>query len=136
MGRVAIGKIVGLILGALIFFGSPALGLELSTHFGLGLWLFYIILGALIGLIGIVDHHPIFKFKMPFWLRGAVMGIFMHLMLVLLCYHQMMAVMELDLVQSMGIQSPFWILIDGAILGILIDWTATRHAGDGPLPLN
>ncbi|HEY5713994.1 MAG TPA: hypothetical protein VIT68_01455 [Candidatus Gracilibacteria bacterium] len=130
-GRVAVGKIIGLLVGLLIFFGAPSMGLELSTRFALGLILFYVMLGAFVGLMGVMDHHPIFKFKMPYWLRGIIIGVGMHLMLVLLAYDQMSLIMQLKIVQSMGFSSPFWVLIDGAVLGFLMEFIVTRHCGEG-----
>ena len=118
-----------------MFFLIPALGVDVSLEFRWGLLLFYTFFGVFVGFFGLLDKHPLLDFKMPFWFRGILMGVFMHLLLILLAYDQMNAFMAMDMVQSMGLISPYWALIDGAILGFLMDFVATKHAGEGNLPL-
>ncbi len=131
--RIIIGKSIGFVVGGLVFFLFPMFGIALDMKFGLGLWLFYILMGVLTGLMGIMDHHPMFKFKMPFWFRGIVIGLSMHLMLILVTYDQMAALtVAFDV---FGMQAPWWCLIDGAILGLIMGWVETKFAGEGNLPL-
>jgi len=131
--RIIIGKSIGFVVGGLVFFLLPVFGIALEVKFGLGLWLFYIMMGAITALMGIMDHHPMLKFKMPFWIRGTIVGLSMHLMLVLLAYDQMAAlVIAMDF---MGMQAPWWCLIDGAILGLFMGWAETKFAGEGNIPL-
>jgi len=131
--RIIIGKTIGFVAGLLVFFLVPMLGVDLELKFGLGLILFYTILGSLIGLMGVMTQHPIFNFSLPWWLRGLVVGISMHAMLVLLTYDQIAAMA--GALNTFGMTSPWWALLDGTILGLIIAWAATRFAGEGKLPL-
>ncbi len=134
LNRIVIGKIFGFVVGGLAFFLLPVFGYAIETQFGIGLWLFYIILGVLTAFMGLMSHHPILRFPMPFWFRGAIIGFLMHLMLVLLAYEEMTAIITV-LGDIVGIQSPYWILIDGTILGILMGWIETKFGGEGDLPV-
>jgi len=134
VNRIIIGKTIGFVAGLLVFFLVPMLGANLELKFGLGLILFYTTLGVLTGFMGLMDRHPVFDFKMPWWLRGLAMGLGLHLMLILLAYDQIL-VMTHSL-NILGITSPWWALADGAILGLVMAWAETKFAGDGAhLPL-
>lgn len=131
--RLKVGVLIGFFTGGLVFFLAPLFGLVFSTALGAGLWIFYVILGLMTGFLGLFEQHPILKFPTPFWLRGMVIGVVMHLMLVLLTYDQMAEI--LHSMDFMGLQSPFWALIDGLILGVLMSWLEAKYAGEGTLPL-
>ncbi len=131
--RIIIGKTIGLVAGLSVFFIMPLLGETLDFKFGLGLILLYILLGAIIALVGMFDRHPVLNFKMPWWLKGLALGLVMHLVLVLLSYDQMaLMVQKMDI---LGMVSPWWALIDGAILGLIMSFAETKFAGEGALPL-
>lgn len=131
--RVLIGKTIGLIAGLSVFLILPLMGVSLDLKLGLGLVLFYIFTGALIGFYGMFERHPIFDFKMPWYFRGAVVGLIMHTMLVLLTYDQILALTnQMDI---LGITCPWWALIDGIILGLVMAFAETKWAGEGKLPL-
>lgn len=133
--RIGIGKTIGFVVGLIVFFTLPATGAEVSTMFLFGLWFTYIMMGAMIGLMGIMTEHPVLKFKMPFWVRGAVVGIGFHLLVVLLAYDSIAAMMDIPFIAWFGVRSPFWMLIDGAVLGIIMSYVATKVSGEGNLPL-
>jgi hypothetical protein len=133
MNRVIIGKSIGFIVGALSFFILPMIGVPLDIYFGLGLWLFYIMLGVLIAFFGVMDHHPMLKFKMPWWFRGIFMGLTMHLMLILLAFGELTFIM--DKMHTFGFNSPWWMLLDGVLLGLIMSYAETKLAGEGKLPL-
>lgn len=130
--RIIIGKSIGFIAGLLAFFILPALGVDLDLKFGLGLIVFYTILGVLTAFGGTMNHHPLFKFPLNWWLRGSIFGLIMHVMLVLIAYDQIAII-----IQSMnigGMVSPWWALLDGVILGLIMAFTETKFAGEGNIP--
>jgi len=135
LNRIKVGKFIGFLAGGIVFFGSPFFGIDLDTRFGLGLWMFYITLGAMIGFMGMYDHHPMFKFKMPFWFRGIILGVSMHLLLVLLAYDNILQMMNQMDLSSYSMESPYWALLDGAILGYIMAFFTTKYAGEGKMPL-
>lgn len=131
--RIIVGKTIGLTAGVLAVLILPVLGVELELMLSLGLVLFYVILGALTAFMGTMKHHPWLRFPMPWWFRGLFMGLIMHLMLVLLIHDQLAAMLvAMDL---WGMASPWWALIDGAILGLIMAFAETKLAGEGDLPL-
>jgi hypothetical protein len=89
------------------------------------------LMGAMIGLIGVFDRHPVFKFKMHWWLRGPALGVLFMLMYVLLSYNNLQFVMQSPLVSWTGLASPFWALLDGIWIGALMGWIETSIAGEG-----
>jgi hypothetical protein len=133
-GRILIGKSVGFLVGLLSFFFLPNLGMEHELLFRLGLWVFYALFGVTIGLAGVLTVHP-FGFRLYFWMRGAVLGTVFHLMLVLLAYDAMMSIMLHPAFAWLPLTSPFWIVLDGAILGMIMAALATKIVGEGALPV-
>ena len=59
----------------------------------------------------------------------------MHLMLVLLAYEAAAAITAHPVFAWMGLVSPFWLVLDGIILGVIIGYSATKIAGEGSLPM-
>lgn len=134
-GRIATAKTIGFVMGGVIFFLMLALGATYGTMFGLGLWLFYMLMSITIGFIGLFNQHPIFNFRMHWWMRGAVIGVAYHLMLVLIAYTEISSMFTLPAFAWTGLASPFWILLDGAILGIITAGLTTKYIGEGEMPL-
>ena len=91
-------------------------------------------MGAMIGFIGMFERHPLFpSIAMPWWLRGSSVGILFFLILVLLAKDQMAPFMSLDIVAWTGFTSPYWALIDGAILGGIMGYITIKICGEGDL---
>lgn len=134
VNRLIIGKSIGFVAGLLAFLIMPFMGATLDLKFGLGMVLLYTMVGAFIAFMGIFERHPVLKFKMPWWFTGIYMGLIMHLILILLSYDQLVLMMQqMDI---WGMVSPWWVLIDGSILGLIIAFAATKFSGEGKkLPL-
>lgn len=135
-GRIVVGKMVGLIVGVLALITFPLIPVENSVEFKIGFLLLTVTMGAMIGFVGIYKHHPLFpSIAMPWWLRGPSVGMFFFLMLVLLAKDEILPFMSLDVVAWTGLTSPYWALIDGAVLGGLMGYIATKICGEGNLPI-
>lgn len=135
-GRIFIGAIIGLIVGLLIIVSLPMFGFPLFSMFGFGTLMIFIMMGLTLGLAGIFDNHPIFGFKMQWWNRGLIVGFIFTLMYILLSYNSLEIIMQSTIVSWTGLSSPFWVLIDGIIIGLLMGYTETKVAGEGSnLPL-
>ena len=129
--RIGCAKMVGLIVGLIAFFMIPSLWPGESMWLRVGILLWYTTFGAVIGAFGIFDHHPLLKFRMTFWFRGLVFGAWMNLVITILMHDELSLLMQqLDGVFG-SFQSPFWFVIEGAVLGVVIDGIATKYAGDG-----
>ena len=135
-GRMFIGVVSGLVLGIVLILLLPVFGFPLLSTFGFGTLIMFILMGMFIGMIGMFDYHPIFGFKMRWWIRGAVAGFLFMLMYILLGYASLEVVMASTLVSWTGLSSPFWALIDGTVIGLVIGLLETKIAGEGShLPL-
>ena len=135
-GRVAIGKMIGLIVGLVCLAFLPGFGFPTLSFFGLGTLIMFVLMGTLIGFVGQFDRHPALDFAMPWWFRGSAVGFAFMLMFVLLSYGSLEFIMQSSLIAWTGLQSPFWALIDGVIIGMLMAYCETRFAGEGStLPL-
>jgi hypothetical protein len=96
-----------------------------------GILLWYTTLGAIIGVFGVFTWHPILKLPMPWWIRAPVLGAWMNFVLTFFAYDTMKDM----LVTMFGVDgfmaSPFWFSLEGAIVGLLIGYLATRFGGEG-----
>jgi hypothetical protein len=135
-GRIVIGKSIGFAIGLLIMLALPTFDMPIVSMFGLGTLLMFILMGAMTGFMGLFDRHPLFQFKLPWWIRGGAIGFVFMLMYILLTYNTFIPFMQSSLVSWTGLSSPFWALIDGTVIGMLMSFVETKFAGEGKdLPL-
>ena len=80
--RIGTAKMIGMAFGILGFILIPYFWPGESMWLRVGILLWYTTLGAMIGIMGIFDHHPMLKFSMPFWVRGPLFVAFFNLLLV------------------------------------------------------
>lgn len=129
--RVGIAKAMGLAVGLLGFFMVPVVWPGESMWLRAGVLLWYTTFGALIGVFGLFDYHPLLRFRMPFWFRGLFFGAWFNFTLTVLM-HDKFAVL---LAEAGGVlanfDSPFWIVAEGSVVGLLIDGVTTYVAGEG-----
>jgi hypothetical protein len=130
--RVVVGKSVGFAIG-LLGFGFVSLGFpDLEWGFRWGILLWYTTLGALIGIFGVVDWHPILRVPLRWWMRGLALGGWMNFVLTFFVYDTMAHVLDHMFGAGGPFGSPFWLVLEGAIVGLFIAWIATRLGGEGP----
>ena len=114
----------------------PMFDFPVLSFFGLGTLLMFILMGAMIGFVGQFDRHPMFNFAMPWYVRGSSVGFVFMLMYVLLSHGSLEVVMESTLISWTGLESPFWALLDGIFIGLIMAYTETKLCGEGnTLPL-
>ncbi len=130
--RIAIGKGVGFAVGLAGFIFLPFFVPEAGWLIRWGILLWYTTLGAIIGMFGVFTWHPILKMPMPWWVRAPFLGAWMNFVLTFFAYD----VMKEMLVAMFGpdgiLASPFWFVLEGAVVGLLIGYLATRFGGEGP----
>jgi len=129
--RIAIGKLIGLLVGLLAFVVSPLFIPEIGLRLKIGIVLWYTTFGAIIGVFGIFTTHPVLKLPMPWWFRAPLIGAWLNFVLSFFCYE----IMENLLTEMFGAESfmtsPYWFAAEGAIIGLLIGYFATRFGGEG-----
>lgn len=131
MKRIAVGKLVGFIIGLLGFFLLPYIYPETSSMLKWGVLFWYTTFGAIIAAFGVFTYHPVLKISMPWWFRGPFIGAWLNLVLTFFAYQQFEQIMLAVFGEGGVMQSPFWFVLEGAIFGWLIDYLATKCGGEG-----
>ncbi|MDD3302698.1 MAG: hypothetical protein PHN31_04005 [Candidatus Gracilibacteria bacterium] len=126
--RIIIGKAIGAIFGGIAFFVIPYIFNDVSMFLRFGVWLWYITLGAIIGIFGILTYHPYLKLSINFWFRGIFLGGWMNFVLCLFAYNSLVDMMKETVFNG---YSPFWIIVEGMIFGIITEFIATKISGEG-----
>ena len=129
--RIAVGKSIGLVFGIFGFFLLPYLNPDVSSMFQWGILLWYITLGALIGVFGVLSYHPILKLPLPWWIRSSLLGGWMNFVLVLFTYDELEKMMLYTFGANGTFTSPFWAVGDGIIAGLIMGYVATKLGGEG-----
>jgi hypothetical protein len=122
-------KMIGLVIGVIGFFVIPRVWPGTDMWFRVGFLLWYTTFGALIGVFGMINYHPLLKISMPFWFRGIVFGAWFNLVAAFLAHEQIAAF--LDGLEVVSLESPFWFVLEGAVVGLVIDGIATWFGGEG-----
>ena len=129
--RIGTGKALGFVIGLAAFFMVPVIwpGESMWLRFGVLLW--YTTFGAMIGVLGLFDFHPLLKIRLSFWFRGLVFGAWFNLLLSVLMHDKFSVLLaEMDGIMA-NFGNPFWIVAEGAVVGLLIDGITTAVAGEG-----
>jgi hypothetical protein len=130
--RIAVGKTIGFVFGLIGFLMIPYVlpGADPMLRWGFLLW--YTTLGAVIAIFGVFDRHPLLNLPMPWWIRAPLLGAWMNFVLKLLL-HDRLAEFSAALFGADGpFSSPFWFVAEGALIGAIIGYCATRAGGEGP----
>ncbi len=129
--RIAVGKIIGFGFGLIGFFSLPLLWPEGDLFLRLGILLWYTTMGAIIGVFGVFTRHPVLKLPLPWWLRAPFIGGWMNFVLVLFAYDTMAKMLTYVFGANSLLTSPFWFVAEGAIIGMVMGYFATRFGGEG-----
>lgn len=129
--RIAIGKLIGAAIGIAAFFLIPVYlpDSSVTLHWGVLLW--YITFGAVIGVFGVYTRIPVFNLSFPWWFRGAYIGAWLNFAVALLAYDYLSQLMIAFFGVDGIMTSPFWMILEGAIVGFFIDLLATKYGGEG-----
>ena len=73
---------------------------------------------------------------MPWWIRAPVLGAWMNFVLTLIAYDTLSRFMLAALGPNGVMTSPYWFVLEGAIVGLVIGFLATRFGGEGNRLLN
>ncbi len=131
MTRIAVGKLVGFIFGLLGFLYLILFLPQADQMLGWGILFWYTTMGAVIGIFGVYTRHPVLKMPMPWFLHAPAIGAWMNFVLVFFAYEKFQALMVTIFGIGSGLTSPWWFVLEGAIVGLIIGWLATRFGGEG-----
>ncbi|MDE0820670.1 MAG: hypothetical protein OSA95_06090 [Opitutales bacterium] len=129
--RVGIGKAIGFLFGLLGFIFMTYFLPDVGWMLRWGVLLWYTAVGAMIGVFGVFTYHPVLKMPWPWWLRAPLLGAVMNFILVLFAFDDIQSMMTSLFGESGILSSPFWLAAEGAIIGLVIDYLATRFGGEG-----
>ncbi len=130
--RIAIGKGVGFAVGLAGFLSLPYFVPEAGWLIRWGVLLWYTTLGAIIGMFGVFTTHPVLKLPMPWWVRAPFLGAWMNFVLTFFAYDTLKDMLVVMFGVDGALASPFWFTLEGALVGLLIGYVATRFGGEGP----
>ena len=130
--RIAIGKAIGFAIGLIGFIALPYVAPDAGWQLRWGILLWYTTLGAIIGVYGIFTRHPVLMIPMPWWFRAPVIGGWMNFVLMFFAYDQMQVILVAMFGAGSPLTSPIWFVVEGAIVGAIIGFCATRVGGEGP----
>jgi hypothetical protein len=125
--RVGVSKGLGFLLGLIGFCMLPYVwpNADLMLRWGILLW--YTTFGAIIGVFGVIDRGISFKF--PAYFSGILIGAWLNFVLVFFAYEKMSEMLRQ--LRFMEMSSPWWFVLEGALIGLLIDLVATKYGGEG-----
>jgi hypothetical protein len=130
--RIAIGKGIGFVIGLVGLIVLPYLlpGVGWMERWGFLFW--YTTVGAVIGVFGVFTWHPVLQLPMPWWIRAPALGAWFNLVLTLFIHDLLSQVLVNLFGENGAMSSPFWFVLEGALVGLLIGYFATRFGGEGP----
>ena len=129
--RVAVGKGIGFVFGLIGFISLPYFFADAGWLLRWGILLWYTTLGAVVGLVGVFDYHPVLKLPLPWWLRAPMIGAWMNFVLTFFVYDRFETMMIAMFGAESLFSSPFWFAAEGALVGLIIGYFATRFGGEG-----
>jgi hypothetical protein len=129
--RIAIGKLVGFLVGLAGFIYLQVFIPEAGVLIRWGILLWYTTVGAIIGVFGVFTWHPVLRLPMPWWFRAPLLSAWMNFVLTFFAYDQMTDIMVSVFGQDGVLESPFWFTLEGAVVGLLVGYFATRYGGEG-----
>ena len=132
MTRIIVGKAVGFVVGLVGFLTLPYFSPDADLLLRLGVLLWYTTVGAIIGMFGVYTIHPVLKLPMPWWLRATVLGAWMNFVLTFFAYERMQEILRSTFGAETWLASPFWFVLEGALVGLFIGYLTTRIGGEGP----
>jgi len=132
--RIAIGKAIGFVIVLAGFIALPYLAPDTGWQLRWGILFWYTTVGAVIGVFGVFTRHPVLMIPMPRWFRAPVIGGWMNFVLMFFAYDQMRVVLIAIFGVGSPLTLPLWFVLEGAVVGTVIGFCATRAGGEGPDP--
>ncbi|MDH5434059.1 MAG: hypothetical protein OEY19_08945 [Gammaproteobacteria bacterium] len=129
--RIAIGKLIGFFFGLLGFIFLPYFYPEAGWLLRWGILFWYTTVGAVIGIFGVLTYHPVLKLPFPWWFRAPILGAWMNFVLTFFAFDTMQAILHNMFGEDGFMTSPFWFVAEGAIIGLIIGYFATKFGGEG-----
>ena len=129
--RIAVGKAIGLGFGLAAFVLVPVWVPDADPLLLWGVLFWYMTVGAVIGMAGVLDRHPALDLPLGWYLRAPIIGAWMNLNLVLIA-HEPLIELTAAFVPGATVATVFTVaLVEGAAIGWLIGAVASMVGGEG-----
>lgn len=129
--RLAVAKMVGLVIGLIGFLLIPILTPQAPMPARWGVLLWYPTMGAVIAMLEVLDDNRALPWHLPWWVRGALVGAWFNF----LCVMVGGAFMTEFLVEIFGTDSvlatAYLFVPEGAVAGMIIAYLVMRFGGEG-----
>lgn len=129
--RIAVGKGIGFAIGLIGFILMPYLAPDMGPMVRWGILFWYATVGAFIGFAGVFTWHPVLHLPLPWWFRAPLIGAWMNFVLTFFAYDTMDKFLTIMFGPDGWLRSPFWFVAEGALVGLLIGYAATKLGGEG-----
>ena len=129
--RIAVGKSIGLLFGLIGFVFLPYFWPQADMLIRWGVLLWYVTFGAIIAMAGVLIYHPVVKMPLPWWIQSPLIGAWLNFVLAFFAYDKLRAMLVAMFGADSVLTSPFWIVLEGVIIGYIIGYFATRFGGEG-----
>ena len=125
---------MGLLVGLLGFLLLPICIAQAPLTLRVAVLLWYLTVGAMIGMAGVSRYrlldHPAITVHLHWWLRGPLIGAWMNFVLSLFTDQQISVVVMAVMGEYSSYAPSTYMIVEGALLGLIIDFVATKVAGD------
>ncbi len=129
MQRSYFAKGIGGLIGLFVLIFLPYMWPDVTMHMRIGLLVGFALMGGTIAVSGIFTQIPMFNIKLTAAARGALLGGSFALVFVLVSFDSLVTYMQTATIFA-GL-SPYWMIIDGLIIGAILDIIATKKVGEG-----
>lgn len=130
--RIVVGKTIGFAIGMAGLVFMPVFLPEIGWMPRIGIVLWYTSMGAIVGMFGVANTLPVLGLSLPWWVRGLFVGAWLNFVLVFFAEDLMVEMMVVVFGVDGVLQSPFWFVLEGALVAFVIEYFATKFGGDGP----
>ena len=130
--RIGTGKIAGFAIGLAGMMTLPLFMPDAGWMLRWGILFWYTTLGAVVGLFGVFNLHPMIDMPLPWWVRGPFLGAWMNFVLTLFVHDRFQSMTVAMFGTGGAAASPFWLVLEGALIGLAIEFVATHVGGEGP----
>lgn len=132
--RNLVGLWIGIWIGIIFFILVPDVP-STHLHLRLAFIIWYATFGGFIGMVGVFDKIQLYDLWLPWWLRGLCVGACLNFIVLHLAYEEIGLLIENIAVKTGSLVPvyPWYFVLVGAVLGLLIDGILTKLYWDGPL---
>jgi hypothetical protein len=127
--RLAVSKSLGFLFWLVAYCTIPYIFPDADMYLRLAILFWYTTIWGFIGLMWIMNVHTALKwFKMPWWFRGVFIWAWMNFVIALFAYNILWDMLSWT---SFAWYSPFWVVLEWAIIWLIIDLVATKTVWEG-----